>query len=377
MTSGGSAIWEGVDRIIGTVANLSDLRAHRIHLLAARRLRDLERELPRELLEAERRAAVATMAATVLLERARAAWDGPMLLFKGPEAASYYPDPTLRPYIDVDLLVPNPEEAQGALLSAGFEESEDPPWAFRFAGPGVDVFGDRHHLRPLRWPGLPLRVELHRRPSWPPWMATPFASADELFSVGVPSQAAVDGLLTLPRGHHALLLAAHSWVHSPLGRIGDLIDVAVVSAGVDQRELAHVAECWGLTRLWRTTIAAVDAVILRNGAAHNLALRTWARNLQSVRERTVLETHLERWTSCFWALPPGQALRVSASNVLIDLRPATHEPWSAKLGRMLRAIRNAFTSKSSHDAELGHEGRQLSLRRKRGGKRTSKFPWAR
>ena len=365
MTGGGSAIWEGVDRLIGSVSNLSDLRAHRIHLLAARRWRELGREVPLVLVEAERRASVASLAASVLLARLRDAWEGPMLLFKGPEAAFYYPDPVLRPFIDVDLLVSTPEEAQRALLSAGFEESEDPPWAFRFARTGVDLFVDRHHLRPLRWPGLPLRVELHRHPSWPPWMATPFASsADELFAVGVPSQLGVEGLLTLPRGHHALLLAAHSWVHSPLGRLGDLIDVAVVSEGVSETELADVAERWGVTRLWRTTISAADAVILGDSAAHTLALRIWARNLQTVRERTVLETHLERWTSCFWALPPGQALRVSASNVLLDLRPATHEPWRAKLVRVLRAIRNAFTSKSKHDAELGHEGRQLALRRK-------------
>jgi hypothetical protein len=373
-----SEIWIGLERLIGSDAKLADLWAHGIHLLAARRWRELELEVPPLLVEAEQRAAVATIAATVLLQRVRAAWDGPMLLFKGPEAASYYPAPTLRPYIDIDLLVPNPEEAQRALLAAGFEECENPPWAFRFANSDVDLFADRHHLRPIRWPGLPLNVELHRRPSWPPWMPTPFAwSADELFSVGVPSQAAVDGVLTLPRAHHALLLAAHSWVHSPLGRLGDLIDVAVVSEGVDERELTVVAERWGMTRLWRTMIEAMEAVIVGRGAANTLALRTWARNLPSVRERTVFETHLERWLSCFSALPAGQAIRVSSANLLMDLRPATHEPWRSKLGRTVRAIRNAFTSKSKHDAELGHQGRQLTVRRRHGGDRPSKVPRAR
>jgi hypothetical protein len=146
-------------------------------------------------------------------------------------------------------------------------------------------------------------------------------------------------------------------VHIPLGRLRDLLDVAATAAGAERADLDRVAGELGVARLWAATISASDSLL--NGEPSPLALRLWARNLPSLRERTVAEAHFERWISTFWTLPPGAAVRQSASNIAWDFRPAAEEPWRAKLARIGLAVRNATTRKSQHDRELGREARQL------------------
>ena len=62
----------------------------------------------------------------------------------------------------------------------------------------------------------------------------------------------VPGITTLPPEHHTLILAAHAWEHQPLGRLGNLIDVAVMLAGRRRRGRPARAR-WGCARMWRTT----------------------------------------------------------------------------------------------------------------------------
>ena len=79
-----------------------------------------------------------------------------MILFKGMEVAARYPDPALRVFHDLDILVPDSAAAQARLIAAGFEEVGEP-----------EIYEDIHHLRPLRSPGLPIVVEVHHAPKWP------------------------------------------------------------------------------------------------------------------------------------------------------------------------------------------------------------------
>ena len=109
-------------------------------------------ELGDDLIADETRAAVNELAVPGLLARVRAAWDGPLVLMKGPEVALDYRAPGLRSFGDLDLLTDDAEAAQAALIAAGFHEVFDP-----------EIYKDIHHLRPLWWPGLPLVVELHSR----------------------------------------------------------------------------------------------------------------------------------------------------------------------------------------------------------------------
>src|SRR5215831_17176771 len=150
-----AGLWGAVDRLVGRAPTVADLRSHALQLLAARLWRRIGRDVPVDFEQLERKAAVVTMATPHLLAKVREVYDGPALLHKGPEVAAHYPDPALRLFGDVDILVPDAERVQQALLAGGFEPLGDPA-----------LYLDLHHLRPLRWPDLPLIVEIHGRPKW-------------------------------------------------------------------------------------------------------------------------------------------------------------------------------------------------------------------
>ena len=116
------------------------------------------------------------LAAIHLLQRVRAGDDGRIVLMKGLEVGAHYPDSALRPFRDLDLLVDDADLAQQELIEAGFEPTGD-----------ERLYVGIHHLRPLRWPGLPLVIEIHDRPKWLDWQAPPPTA--ELLNAAVPSRA--------------------------------------------------------------------------------------------------------------------------------------------------------------------------------------------
>ncbi len=331
-------LWESVDELVDRATRLADLRFHRLHLVAARRYPETGKLVPRDLREAERLAAILTLVAPIVLQKAREAYDRTIVLMKGPEIACRYPQPELRPFRDLDLLVPDAAEAQRALLAAGFVEAGLP-----------ELYVDIHHLRPLRLPDNPLLVELHDRPKWIEGLPAP--SRAKLLASAVPGSTGVAGVLALSPEHHAMAVAAHAWAHAPLNRLGHLVDVAAVSEGLDRGELDRVAKELGMRRVWRTTIAATDSLFA--GTPRTRPLRLWARNLEAVREPTVLEAHLGRWLTPWWALRPGGALRANRLMLSRELSPLGNEPWSTKLRRTQRAFRNATRRLSDHQRTLG------------------------
>src|SRR4051812_46856019 len=123
-----------VDRAPG----LPDLFAHRLGAIAAAHWRRCGRELPAPLLEEERFATVAGLAARLLLSRILDAYDGRVMVIKGPEVAARYPAPDLRTYHDLDVLVEDSGAAQRALLAAGCRVGWDR--------------GSTHHELPLVFP---------------------------------------------------------------------------------------------------------------------------------------------------------------------------------------------------------------------------------
>jgi hypothetical protein len=263
-------------------------------------------------------------------------------MLKGPEVASLYPAPECRPYHDLDLLVRDSSSAQKRLIAAGFEEVGDP-----------SIFVDIHHERPLWVPGFPpLVIELHSLPKWVDGLRPPVF--DELLADAVPSATGVEGMLTPSPARHAVLLAVHSWAHVPLGRLGDIVDIAAVSHGTRRQDLHGVARSWRVERLWETTVAVLDSVLY--GKRRSSAQLLWAWNLEQVRERTVLGTHLERLLSPFWALPPAQAGAAFARALAAEIEPAEGETWQDKFARIRKAIRNAFVQRSEHVRQLGAAG---------------------
>ena len=331
-------LWSAVDAHVDRARSPADLRAHGLHLLAAARLRALGRPVPEVLIVEERRAAIGTLAVPALLRRARAAYDGPLMVMKGAEVALRYPDPTVRPFWDVDLLAEDAAAAQRAFIAAGFHP---------LGPPEDDELG--HDLRPLAWPGLPIVIDMHREPHWVEGLRPP--PRRELFEAAEPSGLGVPGILAPAPYHHALLLAAHGWAHEPLRRLVELVDVATVIHGTDLAAVRTLARQWRCERVWHHTELAVDALLY--GAPRPLALRTWARHLHDARERTMLESRLQRLAGPAWGLPvrsvPRAVFRAGAAHV----RRHGGEPWRTKVVRTGRIVRNVSLSVSEHDRRLG------------------------
>ncbi len=352
--SGGAStqLWTGVDRLIDRAPSLADLRAHRLHLLAARLWRGRRWSVPDELASEEMHAVTCLAAARNTLCRARAAYDGQMLILKGLHTATLYPAPHLRPFSDVDLLVDDPERAQRALLAAGFVPT----------GCADEYYEGLHHLRPLVGPGAILvMVEIHRWPNWLPWGEPP--TARELLAASVPDVVQVEGVLGLAPAHQVLVSAVHSWVELPLRRLGDLVDVAAGMTIADAGEAHALAQSWDIVRLWNTTLSAIQSLFFDGPRPY--PLRTWARNLESVRDRTVLETHIRRACSPFWARPPIPALGQFARAVADAARPAPSDTWETKLRRTKIAIGNLPRPSEEHCKDLGSDGRRAPRFRRR------------
>ena len=317
--------------------NVGALRAHGLHLAAARIWRSRGAAVPPDLVEEARRAEIIAMAAPVLLERALGAYEGQLLLMKGPEAAAWHPHPADRYFRDLDLLADDAPAAQQALVAAGFIELGDPA-----------RYDDAQHLRPLVWPGVPLVLELHRHPNRPAWLPTP--EVREIVGSCVTSATGVPGLLAPDPSAHVLLLVAHSWAHQPLGRLVDLLDVAALMRACDPRRVSELARRWGWDGAWRVAAAATEAVFEQGGRSRTVSV--WARHLSSTRERTVLENHLARFAAPASALPPARVPRAVAGVLRSTATRRRDESWAGKLRRSRLAAAHALMEKSTHERTL-------------------------
>ncbi len=167
----------------------------------------------------------------------------------------------------------------------------------------------------------------------------------------------------------------HAWAHEPLGSLRDLIDIAVLMAEADVEEIEEIARRWEVSRIWRTTHASGGGAL--RGGRPPVAMRLWARHLETARGRTVAESHLERWLSPYWALPPRTAVTRTARRIAEEVRPVPGELWRTKLSRARLAVRNAGVRRSSHQRLL-EESRLATppelfldrVERRRGDRRT-------
>jgi Uncharacterised nucleotidyltransferase len=341
LTVGPAQLWTRVGELIDRAPNPWAIRTHKLQPLALGRLRQAGQSVPEWLLQEERAAALISMVTPMVLSRIRQSWDGPMLVIKGPAVAARYPNEA-RWYNDIDLLVSNAEAVHAALLKTGFMPVEDPDM--------VELDID-YHLQPLAWERFPLRVEIHSRPNWPLGLASPPVA--QLFEQAVDDGSlGVEGVMVAAPAHQALMLAGHGWTERSFGCLRDLIDVAVMADGVPPPELAQLAQEWGMGRLWATTWAAVESVLYERRRPP-AAVRLWARHLPAARERTVLETHVERWLSPFWALPAAKAVSKSMTAIVAEVVPLENETWGMKWRRVGQALRRALVPRSEHEWKLG------------------------
>lgn len=326
----GAALWDAIDKLLEGVP-AEQIRGHKLGPLAARLRRRNGTPVAPALAADERGAAAAVIMARPLLEQIRSLCEGGLVLAKGPEVARLYPG-SARAFSDLDLYATEAVAAHRALIEAGFVEVDDP-----------ELFIDHHHLRPLKAPTVGLRVELHTRPHWP--VATK-PRVDEIFEGAVPAGVGVAGISAPDPVHHTLMLAAHAWTHNPLHKLRDLVDIAAVSEGLSEAQLARTADAWGLAKVWRTTRAAVDALF--EGGHVTIPLRTWARHLPSVRERTLVEDHLMRWLHAFWELPPRAAVLDLQEPLRLTFLPLPGESWQEKAARTRRGIMHPGEPMSTH-----------------------------
>jgi Uncharacterised nucleotidyltransferase len=327
-------LWEATDRLLER-ATLAGILAHKLGPLAAHRLRRLGEPLPEPLRLEERAASLTMLSAIPLIERVRENCDEQLVLIKGPEVARVYPQAARR-FWDIDLLTDDATAVQRALVARGFLEVDDPDF---------DFTPRHHHLQPLKWPTIGLIVEVHAAPYWANRAAAP--PLGEILDARVPSALGIEGVFAPTPLHHALILTSHAWRHEPLQTLRDLIDIAAVSAGVDERELTRTATAWGIGRVWNTTRRAIDGIFY--GGPQTVPLRTWARHLELVRDRTVIERHVEHVVHGFWGLPPHQATAHTARALRYLIERAPGETWRDKLTRVRRAVRNARGPVSRRD----------------------------
>ena len=106
-------------------------------------------------MQLERWAAGTLLAAPETLARVRRVVDGPILLHKGPEAAAAYPDPVMRGFDDIDLIVRDAPAVQRALVRAGFVEIGSAP---------TSAHVDRRVRRPT---SISKRAQDLKRSAWP------------------------------------------------------------------------------------------------------------------------------------------------------------------------------------------------------------------
>ena len=348
-------LWDRVDDLVSPDRDLDDLRAHHLQLLAANRWRRLGVPVPEELLVEERGFVARRLAVDVVLRKVRESTGGPIIVFKGPEAAAHYPDAGMRPFVDIDLLVPDPEEARRRLLAAGFVNF----------GNQEDYYDGLHHVQPLRWSRLPLSIELHYHPNWIIWAPPPPSS--QLFEDAVPARVGPSGISALSPAKHALVLAVNSWTDVPLRRVLDLVDIAAVLGTLDPASVQPLADQWDVGHVWKTTISAMNDLLF--DGPRPLSVRTWARATASVRDETVGENHVRRLAATFWALPLHRAPRLFLQMLAGEFLPSDAEDWRSKLNRISVALRNAFRRRSQHDLMLGDDAQRLPRRAPTAGER--------
>jgi hypothetical protein len=339
------SFWEGVDSLLGRLA--PEVAAdHGLGPLAARLRRFAADEVPERLAREERAARTASLVAPALLARVRAAYEGPLLLVKGPELTVRYPDGARR-FGDLDLVAGDAEEAQAALLAAGFRLEERPRWPPE----GYDeVRRPHYHLHPLEWPGLGLRIEIHKHVKWPEGLQPP--RNDELFEAGIPSVTGVEGLLAPHPDHHAVVLVSHAWGEIPMRKLRQLVDVLAFVDDGDREDIRRLAARWGIERGWCSTLDVADWLF--RGAPEPRLVGIWARYLRELREPSVLEMHLQEWLSPFWLTTRKAAARKALQAVLLDLQPGPRQTWKEKLQQTARALTHPFSSASEHYLRSGY-----------------------
>jgi hypothetical protein len=189
---------------------------------------------------------------------ALAAADVPVLIVKGPALGAFYPHETLRPYGDLDLLVPKEQldRAQEALHGLGYGGT-----------PANDWIMERHpHLPHLVSDDKQLTVELHWRLDNPG--ATEGLSVEDLWARAVPWSVQGQPALRLDPVDAGLYLCSHALLRHR-GNLGlrPLCDLTQVTRQWTQQQwesLAQRAKAYGLEHVVYLMLSLMEEVLGSN-----------------------------------------------------------------------------------------------------------------
>lgn len=179
-----------------------------------------------------------------------------VVVSKGPGIAACYSGPGLRPYGDIDLLVP-PDRFSAVVrrldrLGWIEEAGNQQPWPYfvRRAREGVN----------LRRPPTG-SLDLHHR--LPPWIFTSGLPASELIARAVPVSVAGCELPVLSRPDNLLVAALHivSDRNQPGGSLIVWRDLVELAAAVDTAEALERAQAAGLAGWLRSVLLALPAEV--------------------------------------------------------------------------------------------------------------------
>jgi len=180
----------------------------------------------------------------------------------------------------------------------------------------------------------------------------------------VPSSVPVDGLMTLPPKEHALFVAMHAWRDEPLSSLGNLLDVALLAEECDANELDRLAWQWGLQGVWNTTTEVIGSLFYQM-PGHCWPLKTWARSLAPMHERTVLGAYVVSFSSGMWAPNAEQKRRALITAIGAAVRPQPGQSWPARLARVAQGIRHSRRPNSEYHAlsvaPVRHESKEEDL----------------
>jgi hypothetical protein len=297
----------------------------------------------------------------------------PALVIKGAAVGAFYPDPALRPYSDLDVLVPEMqlERAEEALQTLGYWCSQPKAWWLQHD----------HHLPPIVSDRGWLRVEVHWRLDR--GEAPGRLPAEDLWSRAIPWSVENEPALRLDQVDTALYLCRHAVVkHRARMGLRPLCDLVQVTEGWGQDDwdaLVQRTKEYGMARPVYLMLVLVECALGQDVPAEVMSVLGPADNRPMPDDLVEALLSLEDWTG---ASVPVAAVQAGAKSTFVTrLR---HLSWHLFLPRDGMAVVYNIPADSPR-IWLTYLWRPVDLLRRYGrsawgmlrGERAARAAWAR
>ncbi len=258
-----------------------------------------------------------TLPALAVLHRIRRSTRHPLLLLKGLQVGSLYPQLWMRDLGDIDILTTAPDDVYRDLVGVGFEPRN------------IANIKTHHQLPPLWNHEFHLSVEVHRRPNTGQFPQ--FVTPEQVFAESTESRVEIEGIRGPSVEHEFSLHLAHSWSDRPIGRARDIIDLTLLAGALQRQTAAETARSYHLNRVWKATVQARSALLENEGAS--LVLRRATRHLTQPFDPR--HDVYRRLASPLWADSPRHGFNLLRRELL---RAANGNPGESVLHKFKRSV---------------------------------------